>query len=102
MACVGGVGLTTTGAIFVGAVGGFASGFAASLLNGGSIGDAFKAGAIGAVAGAATAGIGAKLGGARFGSSPGKWAAHKLAHGVVGGAVEEARGGEFRLCAGRC
>lgn len=86
------------GGAIAGAAGGFASGFAGSLLNGGGVGDAFKAGAIGAaiggVAGALTAGIGVKFG--AVGNDLGNEIGRGLAHGAVGGAIEEATGGEFR------
>lgn len=49
-------------AVLGGLAGGFASGFAGSLLNGGSVGDAFKAGVIGGALGAFTAYVGAKIG----------------------------------------
>ncbi|MBI2513265.1 MAG: VCBS repeat-containing protein [Opitutae bacterium] len=48
-------------AVGAGIAGGFASGFAGSLLNGGSIGDAFKAGVIGAAIGAVSGYAGAKF-----------------------------------------
>lgn len=88
-------GLTFGQAVIAGAAGGFASGFAGSLLNGGSLGDAFKAGIVGGITGALTAGIGAKFGAI---NSKGPWNEFEraVAHGAVGGAVEEATGGEFR------
>ncbi|MBI3886999.1 MAG: VCBS repeat-containing protein [Opitutae bacterium] len=73
---------------------GFASGFSGSLLNGGSIGDAFKSGVIGG----AQAYVAGKIGD-KFGHSIGDFgneAGRATAHGLLGGAVEEARGGEFR------
>ncbi|MFZ5495317.1 MAG: RHS repeat domain-containing protein [Verrucomicrobiota bacterium] len=88
-----------------GAAGGFASGFSGSLLNGGSIGDAFKSGVIGAAVGAATAwaahGIGnyfdeAMQGSGFFSEEAANWGGRTLAHGVVGGLASEAQGGEFR------
>jgi RHS repeat-associated protein len=82
-----------------GAAGGFVSGYAGSLLNGGSIGDAFREGAIGA-------GVGAVAGAISFGIGEvfGPYGQHGLAgeigrgaaHGVVGGAIAEAQGGDFR------
>lgn len=68
------------------AAGGFASGFAGSLLNGGSIGDAFKSGVIGGLA----AGLGAWASGAS--SMLGQMGAQA----VIQGAAAEASGGEFR------
>ena len=89
---------TLAHAVLAGAAGGFASGFSGSLLNGGSIGDAFKAGAIGAAVGAATAwaayGIGQALG-ADDGTFS-QWGERTLAHGTVGGLASEAQGGSFR------
>ncbi|HTZ21620.1 MAG TPA: RHS repeat-associated core domain-containing protein, partial [Opitutaceae bacterium] len=72
----------------------FSSGFSGSLLNGGSLGDAFKAGAIGG----AQAYLAGKIGD-YYGHTPGDFwneAGRAFAHGILGGAVEEARGGEFR------
>jgi len=72
---------------------GFSSGFSGSLLNGGSIGEAFKSGFIGG----AQAYVAGKIGDT-FGP-PGTWQnelARATAHGTLGGAVEEAQGGEFR------
>ena len=94
----GAASMSLGGAIVAGAAGGFASGFAGSLLNGGSLGDAFKAGVTGGVTGAITAGlaygIGDKFGnvGNDFGNEFGR----AVAHGAVGGAVESIRGGQFR------
>jgi hypothetical protein len=97
-------GLHTLSSIVVGgAAGGFAGGFSGSLLNGGSIGDAFKAGVIGAAVGAATAwaahGIGSffdDLGGSWAEGSLGNWGGRTLAHATVGGLASEAQGGSFR------
>jgi hypothetical protein len=90
-----GLGLTMGGAIAAGAGAGFASGFAGSLLNGGSIGDAFKAGVIGGVvggiAGGLTYGIGSLYQDAKIGFFD-----RMLAHGAVQGGVAEAQGGQFR------
>jgi hypothetical protein len=97
MVGVGGVGLTTTGAVFVGAVGGFASGFAGSLLNGGSLGDAFKAGVIGGIVGGITGGLAHEIGGAFQGKEGfGAWSGRAASHGLVQGAAAEAQGGQFR------
>lgn len=81
----------TTASAFAGY--GFASGFSGSLLNGGSIGDALKAGVIGG----AQAYIAAQIGG-HFDKGAGFWneVGRATAHGALGGAVEEARGGQFR------
>lgn len=82
-----------------GAAGGFASGFSGSLLNGGSLGGAFKSGLIGAATGAATAWAAGVIG-HEFGAigSKGPWneVGRALAHGAAGGAITEASGGEFR------
>jgi RHS repeat-associated protein len=83
----------------IGAISGFASGFSGSLLNGGSLSDAFKAGTIGAAIGAATGYLTSQIG-AGFDSAGGsKWlveGGRALAHGAVGGGIAEATGGEFR------
>lgn len=94
----GGLTALSNQAIWGGAAGGFASGFSGSLLNGGSIGDAFKAGAIGGAIGAATAWAAGKIGG-HFGADDGtfgQWAGRTAAHGAVGGIASELQGGEFR------
>jgi len=78
-------------AVTAGAGFGFGSGFAGSLLNGGSIGDAFKAGLIGGAIGAVTGGITFGINARGIGGL-GKM----LAHGAAQGAVSEATGGEFR------
>lgn len=98
-----GKGLLTKAAIWGGAAGGFASGFSGSLLNGGSIGDAFKAGIIGAATGAATAWAAGQIGsffngleGAWADEMFSNWAGRTVAHGAVGGLVAEAQGGSFR------
>jgi RHS repeat-associated protein len=78
-------------AVTAGAGFGFGSGFAGSLLNGGSIGDAFKAGMIGSAIGAVTGGITFGINASGVGGF-GKM----LAHGAAQGAVSEATGGEFR------
>jgi hypothetical protein len=80
-----------------GAAGGFASGFANSLLNGGSVGDAFKAGAIGAAIGYAMGGITSAIGG-YYGDGWQGWTteiARAATHGAVGGIYAEATGGDF-------
>ena len=78
-------------AMIAGAAGGFGSGFAGSLLNGGSIGDAFRAGVIGAAAGGVSAGLAFGIGELGFSG-----VSKHLAHGVTQGGVTEATGGEFR------
>lgn len=70
---------------------GFASGFSGSLLNGGSIGDAFRSGLTGGAVGAVTAGLLSKVGAAKWG-----WFKRGIAHGFVQGGAAEATGGEFR------
>ncbi|MCH6259534.1 hypothetical protein MLD52_23460, partial [Puniceicoccaceae bacterium K14] len=89
-------------AVAVGAVGGFVGGFAGTLLNGGSLGDAFKAGVIGGITGAVTAGVTHGIGNIKMGSenialkaaeyseNPGLYMLHKAAHGAVGGGISEA------------
>ena len=83
--------LGLSGAVVAGAGAGFGSGFAGSLLNGGSIGDAFRSGAIGAVVGGVSAGLAFGIG--ELGLSG---ITNHLAHGVAQGAITEAMGGEFR------
>ncbi len=83
----------STAGVLAGAIGGaaagFTSGFAGSLLNGGSIGDAFKSGAIGSVAGAITGGIAA-----RYQSS---WGLQRIAaKSAAGGISSEIQGGNWR------
>jgi RHS repeat-associated protein len=85
-----------------GAAGGFVGGFVGTLAYGGSLNDAFKAGAIGAVIGAATAVASAGIG-TYFNLKQGIWAnsyvnwtGRTLSHAVVGGLSSEAQGGEFR------
>lgn len=91
--------------IWAGASGGFASGFSGSLLNGGSLGDAFKAGVIGAATGAATAWAAGQIGGffdgaasgdGLFGGGFSNWSGRIVAHATVGGLASEAQGGQFR------
>jgi hypothetical protein len=69
-----------------GAAGGFVSGFSSSLLNGGSVGDAFRSGIIGAGVGVVSGYVG----------SIGNVYARVAANAVLGGAITEAQGGEFR------
>ncbi len=92
------VGIFTCGSpALSGAAGGFVSSFYRSLLNGGAVGDAFRSGVEGAAYGAATAVLSAGIGKA-FGPS-GSFAnevGRATAHGVVGGAIAEMQGGEFR------
>jgi RHS repeat-associated protein len=71
-----------------GAVGGFVSGFSGSLLNGGSIGDAFRNGVIGGAEGFALAYVGGQAGLGYVGTA--------AADGVIGGAADAAEGGQFR------
>jgi RHS repeat-associated protein len=78
-------------AIIGGAGLGFGGAFTASLLNGGSIGDAFKAGVIGGVVGGISAGLLHGIGAQKM-----NWFRRGLAHGIVDGGASEATGGEFR------
>ena len=91
---------TLGGAIFVGATAGFGSGFAGSLLNGGSLGDAFKSGVIGAGIGAITGGIANKLGIGGIPDDAGQYykqlAAVSAMGAVAGGVNAELQGGQFR------
>jgi len=86
-----GVGSGVINGIIGGAAAGFASGFSGSLLNGGSIGDAFRAGLVGGLAGAVTGGFLGKIG-----ASDMHWFKRGMSHGLVHGTVAEATGGEFR------
>jgi hypothetical protein len=86
-----GFGSAVAGGIAGGLGGGSASGFAGSLLNGGTINDAFKAGVIGGIAGAVTGGLLGKIGAQDY-----NWFEKGIAHGVVQGGAAEATGGEFR------
>ncbi len=101
-------GLHSLGAVVgAGAAGGFASGFSASLLNGGNIGDAFRAGVIGAAWGAASAamayGVGQFFDGMYAPGTAGSEmtdplieGGRALTHGVTQGGLTEAQGGQFR------
>jgi hypothetical protein len=94
LSCIAGGGFLTVGeAIVAGAAGGFAAGFAGSLLNGGSIGDAFKAGVIGAALGGVTGGITYGIGTI---SGDLGYAGTAAAHGMTQGLANEAVGGDFR------
>ena len=79
---------------------GFVSGFAGSLLNGGSIGDAFKSGVIGAGIGAITGGIAGKLGIGGIPKDSGEYfkqlATVSAMGGAAGGVEAELEGGNFR------
>jgi hypothetical protein len=80
----------------MGAGGGFASGFAGSLLNGGSIGDAFKAGIIGGITGAIAAGVGHMIGDFAQANGWFEGTLQHASHGALQGGIAEATGGEFR------
>lgn len=95
IAGVGGVKLTLAGAIAAGAGAGFGSSFASSLLNGGSLGDAFKAGLTGAIAGGITGGLTYGIGSLYEAGKIGKFS-RALLHGSVQGVSAEAQGGQFR------
>jgi RHS repeat-associated protein len=84
-------GSTITAGVGGGFAAGFSSGFAGSLLNGGSLSDAFKAGAVGGVVGAVTGGILGKIGTMEWNPFQ-----RGLAHGATHGVAAEAQGGEFR------
>lgn len=75
---------------------GFGSGFAASLLNGASLGEAVKTGIVSGAAAAITAGLTHAIGTAASTFGFEGSGAHHALHGAVQGAVSEARGGEFR------
>jgi hypothetical protein len=101
LSALGAISQATFGqAIIAGAAGGFASGFAGSLINGGSIGDAFKAGVIGGIVGGISAGlfhgIGSTLQGMDNLGTLQREGLRAFGHGLVGGGMEEAMGGQFR------
>jgi hypothetical protein len=86
-----------TGATWAAAAGGAVSGFESSLLNGGSVGDAFKSGVIGGATGYVTGYLTAGIGD-YYGHSVGSWDVElerALTHGAVGGAISEIEGGSF-------
>jgi hypothetical protein len=83
-------------AAVMGAGAGFGSAFAGSLLNGGSVGDAFKAGAIGAVVGGISAGMASKIGDFAEANDWFQGTGQNLAHGTLQGGLTEATGGQFR------
>ncbi len=78
--------------------GGYWSGMSGSLLNGGSLGDAFsaaiKGGITGGLQGLASFGIGQHFNG--LGEGFGRWLGRAAAHGAVGGASAAADGGKFQ------
>jgi len=88
-----GFSLTGLEAVVAEAGAGFAGGHASTLLNGGSIGDAFKAGVKGGITGAISAGVAYGIGqsellNTRFSKG--------VAHGAAQGLLTEAQGGEFQ------
>jgi len=87
--------LGLSSAIIGGAGFGFGSAFAGTLLNGGSVGDAFKAGLIGGVVGGIAAGITHGIGTLARNHDWGTFRT-ALAHGAAQGGITEAAGGEFR------
>jgi RHS repeat-associated protein len=100
-AAIGGAALggITGGLVMAGAVGGAIAGGINAALGGGDLGDIFKGALIGGVQGAASAYIGhgalfsaEKLGGSAVASA----IAQTVAHGILGGAVNEAMGGKFQ------
>jgi hypothetical protein len=83
-------------AVVAGAGAGFGFGFVGSLLNGGSLGDAFQAGLVGGLIGGVSAGVAYGIGSlAKSGGFYGDWQHHAL-HGLAQGGITEAAGGEFR------
>ncbi len=89
--------LTLAGAVSAGAGAGFASGFAGSLLNGGSIGDAFKAGVVGGIVGGIGGGLAHGIGTLFEGVTGFEgWSGRALSHGLVQGGAAELQGGQFR------
>lgn len=94
-------------AVLAGAAAGFSSGFSGTLLNGGGLGTAFKAGLIGAATGAASAAIAYGIGqvfdkmyaagtAAKDMTDPLIEGGRAIAHGVADGAMSEVEGGNFR------
>jgi uncharacterized protein (TIGR02594 family) len=85
------------GGVLAGAVGGSIAGGVNAALGGGDLGDIFKGAFIGGIQGAASAGIGhgSWLSAGTLGNS-GSAIAQTAAHGILGGAVNEAMGGKFQ------
>jgi RHS repeat-associated protein len=101
-AVTGGLGFAVSGlagTVLSGAGFGFGSAFSGTLLAGGSVGDAFKAGIKGAVIGGVTAGltygVGSLFSGPAGGFGAISYAAKAATHGVVGGLTRIAQGGRF-------
>jgi RHS repeat-associated protein len=83
------IGATLGGIIGTGVGGGFGSTLSGTLLAGGSVGDALRAGLSGGISGGIQAA-------ASFGFSNLSVVGRSIANGIVGGAVEQVRGGQFR------
>ena len=77
-----------------GFAGGFAGGFSGTLLNGGSLLQAFRAGLEGAAWGAVAGAAGGYINGLKFGLESIKWinTCRALAHGLTGGVISYAQG----------
>ena len=88
-------------AILAGAASGFAGSVTGALMNGASGSDAFKAGLEGAKWGAISAGLSYGVGsaaasvGVNGGGSAGFWTTKVVGHGLVQGALADAKGGKF-------
>jgi RHS repeat-associated protein len=92
----GGSGLTLLGAIGSGAATGFATSVTSTLLAGGNIGDALRAGIRGAVIGGISAGLSFGVGEIfEHTTSLGNLAPKVISHGVVQGGVNVIQGGKF-------
>lgn len=98
----GGLAAGFLGAVISGAVGGFAGSFTGTLLNGGTLGDAFKAGGKGAAIGAATAGLtygvgsaAQSLGTAGTQITATGYGVKIIGHGLVQGGATKVQGGKF-------
>lgn len=94
---------TFWGAVASGAAAGFGAAFTQGVVNGGSIGDAFKSGLQGAAWGAVSAGLTFQIAHGTDFFSPERLTANKelyvvkgIMHGIAQGGIAEARGGEFR------
>ncbi|MGV3661042.1 MAG: FG-GAP-like repeat-containing protein [Prosthecobacter sp.] len=85
------------GVLAQGFAGGFGSSFSGTLLAGGSVGDALRAGLKGGVIGAASAGAADYAGGlfGKEGSLANYSRLKPIAHGLVQGGIREASGGKF-------
>jgi RHS repeat-associated protein len=80
-------------AVLAGTTGGFAGGFTGALLSGADLGQAFKAGAIGALIGSISAGVANGVGSLEFDDDA--LVGKMLAHGITQGGLSELSGDKF-------